>query len=274
MALLLVVAMTGCGGSNNDGVGGGGGTGGVCVGTDCVPLGTSGDLKTAAGYAILAETAITTVPDSVVIGNIGLSPNEDFGAALASWSLTGVAADPYFDSAQVPAPYHVYNAGNTGGTTSVDLGLAVGGAPGGMLYAYNDAFNRVHSIPDATYLNRGTPTPGTLTDLTLVAGVYEWGSGVSIPTNLTLSGSATDVWIFKVNGNLTMEAAKSVILAGALPQNIFWQVSGYVDIGANSHFEGIILSAGYIAFGNHASINGRLLSQTAVNLDMTTVTQP
>jgi hypothetical protein len=143
-----------------------------------------------------------------------------------------------------------------------------------MLHAYNDAAGRAHSTPDAQFLNIGTPTPGTLTDLTLVAGVYEWGSGVDIPTNLTLSGSATDVWIFKVEGNLTMATAKSVILAGALPENIFWQISGYVDIGANSHFEGIILSAGYIAFGDQASINGRLLSQTAVNLSATAVTQP
>jgi Protein of unknown function (DUF3494). len=72
-----------------------------------------------------------------------------------------------------------------------------------------------------------------------------------------------------------MAAAKSVILSGgALPKNIFWQVSGVVTIGANTHFEGIILGQTGITFGNHASINGRLLAQTSIALDATTVTQP
>jgi hypothetical protein len=139
-----------------------------------------------------------------------------------------------------------------------------------MQAAYTDAAGRTASSAATTNVGAGT-----LTDLTLVAGVYEWGSAVTIPTDLTLSGSATDVWIFKVAGTLDMAAAKNVILSGgALPQNIFWQVSEGVTIGANTHFEGIILGQTAITFGNLASIDGRLLAQTAVNLDATTVTQP
>jgi hypothetical protein len=136
--------------------------------------------------------------------------------------------------------------------------------------AYTDAAGR--TATSAATTNVGT---GTLTGLTLTAGVYEWGSAVTIPTDLTLSGSATDIWILKVAGTLDMAAAKSVtLIGGALPKNIFWQVSGAVAIGANTHFEGIILGKTSITFGNLASINGRLLAQTAVNLDATTVTQP
>jgi len=87
--------------------------------------------------------------------------------------------------------------------------------------------------------------------------------------------AATDVWIFKVAGTLDMAAAKNVILSGgALPQNIFWQVSGVVTIGANTRFKGIILGQTIINFGNLASIDGRLLAQSAVVLDATTVTVP
>jgi hypothetical protein len=72
-----------------------------------------------------------------------------------------------------------------------------------------------------------------------------------------------------------MAAAKNVILSGgALAKNIFWQVADVVTIGANTHFEGIILGQTAINFGNLTSINGRLLAQSAVNLDATTVTQP
>jgi predicted acyltransferase (DUF342 family) len=98
---------------------------------------------------------------------------------------------------------------------------------------------------------------------------------VTIPTDLTLSGAATDVWIFKVAGTLDMASAKSVILAGgASAKNIFWQVSGAVTIGTGTHFKGIILGQTSITMGTNSSINGRLLAQTAVNLDATTVTQP
>lgn len=67
---------------------------------------------------------------------------------------------------------------------------------------------------------------------------------------------------------------KVILIGGAVPQNIFWQVSGAVTVGAGTHFEGIILAKTGITFGSPASINGRLLAQTAVVLDSTTVTVP
>jgi len=78
-----------------------------------------------------------------------------------------------------------------------------------------------------------------------------------------------------VAGTLDMAAAKNVILSGgAQARNIFWQVSGAVNVGANTHLEGIILGKTSITLGNKASIKGRLLAQTAVILDAATVTVP
>jgi hypothetical protein len=223
-----------------------------------VILGTSGN------YAILAQTGVASVPTSVVTGNVGLSPASR--GFLTGWSQISDVTDTYSTSAQVVAPYKLYAADYVGGTTIPDLTTAVAN----MGTAYTDAAGR--TATSAATTNVGS---GTLTSLTLSRGVYEWGSAVTIPTNLTLNGSATDVWIFKVNGTLNMAASKNVILAGgALPQNIFWQVTGAVTIGANTHFEGNILGKTAITFGNLASINGRLLAQTAVNLDATTVTKP
>lgn len=223
-------------------------------------------LGTAANYAILAKTGVSTVPSSVVTGNVGLSPAAR--TYLTGWSETAApdASDTYSTSAQVVAPFKLYAADYVGGTTSADLGTAVLN----MGTAYTDAAGRTATSAATTNVGGGT-----LTGLTLAAAVYEWGSNVTIPTDLTLSGSATDVWIFKVAGTLDMAAAKNVILSGgALPQNIFWQVSDVVTIGANTHFEGIILAQTMISMGNLASINGRLLAQSAVTLDATTVTQP
>lgn len=263
-ALLLTGVVSACGGddSSDNGTGGNaagaGPTGRSCVAMGCVALGSAGH------YAILAKSGVASNPNSVVTGNIGLSPTARVG--LTGWSLVSEPTDTYFTSAQVAAPGKLYAADNVGGTTSVDLTTAVGN----METAYNDAASRTPTSAATTNLGSGT-----LTGQTLAPGVYRWGSAVNIPTDLTLNGSATDVWIFQVANTLTMAAAKNVILSGgALSRNIFWQVAEGVSIGANTHFEGIILGKTAITFGNLASINGRLLAQTAVILDATTVTVP
>jgi hypothetical protein len=96
-----------------------------------------------------------------------------------------------------------------------------------------------------------------------------------IPTDLSLNGSATDVWIFQVAQDLTMSNGTSVLLTGgALPKNVFWQVSGQVDLGTTVHFEGVVLSQTAITLGTGASVEGRLLAQTAVVLRSSTVVEP
>lgn len=263
--LVLVGVIAACGGGSGGGSGSGAGsgpTGAACVGADCVPLGT------AANYALLAKTAISTVPSSAVTGNVGLSPAAR--TFLTGWSLISEPTDTYFTSAQVAAPGKLYAADNVGGTTSVDLTTAIGN----METAYTNAAGRTASSAATTNVGAGTLTSQTFNSVGPVT-VYEWGSAVTIPTDLTFNGSSTDVFILKVAGTLDMAAAQNVILAGGvLPKNIFWQVSGAVTIGAGTHFEGVVLGQTSITFGNLSSINGRLLAQTAVVLDATTVVVP
>jgi hypothetical protein len=253
MAVLLAGLVAGCGSSG--GGGGDGGFGGVCAGTACVPLGTAGT------YVILAKSGISTVPTSAITGNLGVSPIS--ATAITGFSLTADSSNTFSRSAQVTgkvfaANYQVPTPGNLG-TAVLD-----------MQAAYTDAAGRAPTSAATTNVGAGT-----LTSLTLTPGVYEWGTAVTIPTDLTFNGSATDVWILKVAGTLDMAAAQNVILmGGAQSKNIFWQVSGAVTIGATTHFEGIVLGQTTITFGNLASVNGRLLAQTAVVLDANTVTQP
>ena len=64
------------------------------------------------------------------------------------------------------------------------------------------------------------------------------------------------------------------LTAGALPKNVFWQVSGAVNIGTTAHIKGIVLNQTAIRMLTGSSINGRLLAQTAVTLDSSTVVEP
>ena len=258
--LMLAVAalVAGCGGkgtSTNAGSGSGP-NGRAC---NCVPLGT------AIGYAILAKTGITSLPSSVVTGNVGLSPASR--GDLKGWLETVAPDSTYSTSTQIVAPSNLY-AADYAAPTPANLTTAVLN----METAYADAAARVPTSAATTDI--GTP-PGTLVNMTLASGVYQWGSAVNIPTDLTFDGSGKDFWVLKVSGPLFMAAGKKIILInGAQSRNIYWQVSDDVTIGANAQFAGIILGKKSITFGNLASINGRLLAQSMVTLNAATVTQP
>ena len=55
--------------------------------------------------------------------------------------------------------------------------------------AYTDAMGRTN--PTATELGAGN-----IGGMTLTPGLYKWSTGVTIPSDLTLSGGTNDVWIF------------------------------------------------------------------------------
>ena len=111
--------------------------------------------------------------------------------------------------------------------------------------------------------------------MTLEPGVYKWGTGLLIPSDVTLAGTSDDVWVFQIAGDLTMESAASIVLAdGAVAENVFWQVAGFVDLGTTAHCEGVVLSATSVTLRTGASIHGRLFAQTAVDIDGSAVVEP
>ena len=216
------------------------------------------DLGTAANFVILAKTGVSTVPMSAVTGNIGVSPAA--ATYITGFSMTADSTNVFSRSAQVTgklyaADYAVPSPSNM--TTAVS----------DMQTAFTDASGRA---PDFTELYAGD-----IGGQTLFAGVYKWGTGLLIPTDVTLSGSPTDVWIFEIASDLTVSNGVQVtLIGGALPKNIFWQVSGAVNLGTTAHLEGVVLSQTAIALQTGATVNGRLLAQTAVTLDGNTVVEP
>jgi hypothetical protein len=214
---------------------------------------TAINLGTAANFVILSKTGITNVYPSVITGNVGSSPITGAAILLSCPEVTGTI---FSVNAAGPLPCAVPDASRL--TTAV----------GDMQTAYTDAAGR--SNPN--FLNLGA---GNIGGLTLSPGLYKWSSSVTIPTDITISGSATSVWIFQVSGTLDMSSAVQVHLTGgALARNIFWQVTEDVTLGTTSHFEGSILGNTLIAMKTGASINGRLLAQTAATLQSNTINKP
>jgi hypothetical protein len=216
-------------------------------------------LGTAGNYAVLAKTAISTVPSSTITGDIAISPAA--ATFITGFSLVADATNVFSTSPQIvgkafAADYAVPTPSNL--TTAVS----------NMQAAYNDAAGR----PTPNFTELGT---GNIGGMTLVPGLYKWTSTVTIPADVVLSGGANDVWIFQTTGDLTMAAAMHVTLSGgAQAKNIFWQVAGNTTFGAGSHFEGVVLGKTDIKLVTGATMNGRALSQTQVVLQQATLTQP
>jgi hypothetical protein len=216
------------------------------------------ELRTAGTFAILAKSGISTVPTTAVTGNLGVSPAAE--SYITGFSLIADATTVFSTSSQVTGKVY---AADQASPTPANLTTAVAD----MELAFTDAAGRA---ADFTELGAGN-----IGGMTLAPGVYKWGTGLLIPTNLTLSGGSTAVWIFQVAEDLTISSGTKVLLTGgALAKNIFWQVSGAAELSSTAHCEGSLISKTSITLGTSASINGRLLAQTAVTLAMSTVVTP
>lgn len=208
-------------------------------------LGLAGD------FVILSKTGITSVYKSTITGDIGTSPITGAAMVVNCGEVTG----------------NIYSVDAAGPACKITSATRLGIAVLDMQAAYTDLAGRVN--PD--FLNLGA---GDIGGKTLTPGLYKWTTALVIPTDITITGSPTDVFIFQVAGTLIMSSAVRITLeGGVLAKNIYWQASGAVTLGTTSHFEGIILSQTGINMKTGASINGKMLAQTAVTLQMNTVNQ-
>ena len=216
-------------------------------------------LGAAGNYVVLSKTAISTVPPSMITGDIAVSPAA--ATYITGFDLTADASTTFATATQVIG--RVYAASYTAPTPAL-LTTAISNMEG----AYTDAASR----PNPGFLELGT---GNIGGRTLAPGLYKWTSTLRIPENVTLTGDANDVWILQTTGDLTMAVGKRVILAGgAQAKNVFWQVAGKVTFAGTSHFEGILLCKTEVTLQTGATMNGRILAQTLIALQKAVVTRP
>jgi hypothetical protein len=89
-------------------------------------------------------------------------------------------------------------------------------------------------------------------------------------------GDNCATFILQIAGNLTVANGAIITLQnGAQAKNIFWVVAGSsASLGTTVDFSGNILCKSLISLNTGAKVTGRLLSQTAVTLDASTVILP
>lgn len=217
------------------------------------------DLGTAGDYVILSKTGISTTGTTAITGDIGVSPIDS--TAITGFGLIADSSNEFSTSSLLTGK--AYASDYTSPTPSI-LTTAIND----MQTAYSDAAGRTN--PTATEVGAGE-----IGGMTLTPGLYKWGTGVSISTDVTLNGGENDVWIFQIAENLMVADGKKVVLTGgAQAKNIFWQVGSNANIGTTAQFNGNILTGTDINLRTGAILNGRALSQTAVTLDANTITTP
>jgi len=218
------------------------------------------NLRTSGDFVLMAKTGISTTGTTQITGNIGVSPVA--ATYITGFALSMDASNTFSTSSYITGK--VYAADYTE-PTPTKMTTAIGD----METAYTDAAGRL--LPDYTELYTGD-----LTGQTLTRGLYNWTTGVHASSaGFTISGSATDIWIFQIAQNLELTSGTIVTLSGgAQASNIFWQVAGNVSLGTTVQMQGIILCKTQIAMNTGASLNGRALSQTAVTLDANVAISP
>ncbi|HXI39612.1 MAG TPA: ice-binding family protein [Bryobacteraceae bacterium] len=199
-------------------------------------------LGSAANFAVLAGSTVTSTGASQITGDLGVSPGT---------AVTG------FPPGIVTGTMH---AG----------GVAAALAIADLTTAFNDAAGR--TVAPVT-------VAGNLGGQTLAPGLYKSTSSLAISSgNLTLDakGDASAVFIFQMASTLTTTAGLQVILAGgAQASNIFWQVGSSATLGTNSIFQGTIMANQSITLTTGATLNGRALARIGgVSLQSNAVTKP
>jgi type VI secretion system secreted protein VgrG len=202
-------------------------------------------LGTAESFAVLAGSTVTNTGNTVVTGNLGVSPG---------LAITG------FPPGIVTPPSTTYAGGAVALQAESDLTTAYNALAG--LTANHDL------------------TGQDLGGLTLLPGVYKFDSSAQLTGTLTLNaqGNANAFWVFQIGSALTTASASAVTMINPGPSNgandgVFWQIGSSATLGTTTAFEGNILASASITLDTGATIeNGRALAETgAVTMDTNTV---
>ena len=189
------------------------------------------NLRSASTYAVLANTALTDNDNSFIGGDVGLRPTGTVVGVLAT-QVSGTVNQQLLSSTQARADFtHAYSAIRAMVPTDTFAGDQNGKTFGPGVHAINAAF----SLTGTMYLDAGN-TPDA-------------------------------DFVFQVAGALSTGASSRIALVnGAQASHVFFEVIGAGTPGADSVFQGTLMTSGAITVGAGATVNGAVLSKTAITI--------
>lgn len=218
-------------------------------------------LGLAGNFAILTKSGISTTGVTTITGDIGVSP-----AAASSITGFGLIMDTNGQSSHTPIVIGSVYASDYAAPTPANMTTAVSN----METAFTNSNGLTTPAP---VVNLGA---GNISGLVVPPGLYKFSTGVLITNaGVTLTGGANDTWVFQISQDLTVNSNAIVhLLGGAQAKNIYWVVTGKATLDTDTDFSGVILSKTLISLNARSKVTGRLLAQTAVTLNTSTVTEP
>jgi hypothetical protein len=217
-------------------------------------------LGLAGNFAALTKSGISTTGVTSIIGDIGVSP-----ASATAITGFGLIMDTNGQTSRSPIVNGKIYAADYAAPTPAYLTTAINN----METAFTSSNNLTAPAPVNNL------AAGNLSGLTIEPGLYKFSTSVLITSPVYLNGNANDTWVFTIAQDLTANTGAQIILGpNVQAKNIYWVVSGQAILGTNVDFSGIILSKTLISLNTGAKVNGRLLAQTAVTLNASTVIQP
>jgi hypothetical protein len=198
-----------------------------------------------ASFTVLGGATVTNVPQSSIVGNVGV------------WSSGGANAITGFNSSPGVA---VSDPQVTGGT--VQAGTMTG-SPNAMAAQQQ----LITAITDLGSLGPGTLEPADLAGLTLPPGVYTVPAGTTnLSGTLTLdgNGNANAAWVFQMPSTLitSPDSVVTVLNTGA-GAGVYWNVGSSATLGTSTTFAGNILALDSITLNTTASdFCGRALAES------------
>ena len=192
------------------------------------PAATAPTLGAAAGFTVLAGTAVTCT-DSSVTGDVGIFPGTAY--APVRCIVTGTV-----------------HAGDTSAEA-----------------AYNDFLDAYDAL---AFVGCDSVLTGTLAGLTLSPGVYCFDAAATVTGVLTLDGPTNGIWIFKIGtggtGALTGTGFSMVMAGGGQPCNVYWRVAEAATM-TDSDFAGTILAGAAITI-TRGTFAGNAFAKAAVTM--------
>ena len=202
------------------------------------------NLATVSPFVVLGGTTVTNTGPSVLNGDLGVAP----GTALTGFGLPAVVNGATHENDAVAAQ------------AQSDLTNAYDVAAGQAVLPANDL--------------SGTD----LGNRKLAPGAYQYSSDALLTGALTLDaeGDPNAQFVFLIGSELKTESASSVVLVnGASPCNVYWQVGSSADIGTTTAFQGSLMALTSISLKNGATVVGRMLARNGqVSLINNVLTAP
>ncbi len=201
-------------------------------------------LGTAGPFVVLGGTTVTNTGPSVLNGNLGVFP----GTELEGFGLPAVINGSTHATDEVAAK------------AQLDLTTAYDVAAEQPVLPANDL--------------SGTDLGG----LKLAPGTYRYNAAALLTGALTLDaeGDPNAEFVFQIGSQLTTESASSVLLVnGASPCNVYWQVGSSAEIGTTTAFQGNLMALTSISLKDGATVLGRMLARNGqVSLINNVLTRP